>query len=417
MVVALARITGPALAGSEDAVAIETGQKKAIGGKGVQPQGKGSAEDKRRAGRRSSVAEAAADHDRDIALLCNPRAGGRWKELAAILDLEEAQNVRRIVTDSIDDVGPALASLSRRTQLLCIYGGDGTIQRILDKLYSGAPELQPQLAFIGGGTMNVAARWCGLSDTPRANFRSVVRAYRSGRLLLKEVPLLEVHQGSTVHYGFTWGAGPIVRILDTYERGRKGKIAGAEMAIRAALASLSRFPADMRRLLEPMEADISFDGKKVPYSRFSAVFCNSTGQLHIGVAPFIKTRSRDTFYCAAYAVGARETALLLPFIARGWLPLDPKSLLKPISTWKQIAMSYLGRSMLPTDPRYVNDVASRFEVHCAEELYTVDGEIFASNRAATQIRIGPMVRLAVSATANLGTTMRLAAEINPLKDR
>ena len=118
----------------------------------------------------------------DVVLLCNPAAGGRWKELAGILDSEEARYVRRVVTDSIDDVGPALVSLSRRTKLICIYGGDGTIQRVLDAFYLEAEAIEdpPQLAFIGGGTMNVGARWCGLTRSPRRNFRDVVRAYRRG---------------------------------------------------------------------------------------------------------------------------------------------------------------------------------------------------------------------------------------------
>ena len=60
-------------------------------------------------------------------LLCNPSAGGRWRELADILDSDEARYARRILTDSIEDIGPALADLGRSTHLVCIYGGDGTI--------------------------------------------------------------------------------------------------------------------------------------------------------------------------------------------------------------------------------------------------------------------------------------------------
>ena len=86
----------------------------------------------------------------DIVLVCNPRAGGRWKQLAGILDSAEAQHVRRIVTDSIDDIGPALSSLGRRVKLVIIYGGDGTIQQILtDSFRSGdgtwsGPALAPK---------------------------------------------------------------------------------------------------------------------------------------------------------------------------------------------------------------------------------------------------------------------------------
>ena len=40
----------------------------------------------------------------EVVLICNPRAGGRWKALAGILDSEEARHVRRIVTDSVEDI-------------------------------------------------------------------------------------------------------------------------------------------------------------------------------------------------------------------------------------------------------------------------------------------------------------------------
>ncbi|MBW2732428.1 MAG: hypothetical protein JRH20_08525 [Deltaproteobacteria bacterium] len=355
------------------------------------------------------------DDDLDVVLLCNPMAGGRWKELAGILDSEEARSVRRIVTDSLEDVAPALATLSQKTALLCIYGGDGTIQRVLDRLYEDPHAEHPQLAFIGGGTMNVITRWSGLRDTPEGNFRSIVRAFRTGQLLMKEVPLLHVRQGDTVHHGFTFGVGPAIRVLNMYEKGRKGRLNGAILAVQAALATIGRFPTKVRALLEPMEAEVIMDGEKLPYGRFSAIFCNSTGRLHIAVEPFIGSRGRDNFYCAAYAVSLREMALMLPFLARGWLPLDPKALLKPVSTWKQIAFSYLGKSTLPADPRYVNTTAQSFEVHCREDVYTVDGEIFPSNGEPLCVTVGPTVRLAVSPTVDLGPTMRIAAEISPLR--
>src|SRR5690349_24301396 len=97
-----------------------------------------------------------------IVLLCNPRAGGRWKALAGILDSEEARHVRRIVTDSVEDIAYALSDLGQDVELLCIYGGDGTIQRVLDRLAPEAHE-RLRLALLGGGTMNVTSRWCGFS--------------------------------------------------------------------------------------------------------------------------------------------------------------------------------------------------------------------------------------------------------------
>ena len=63
-----------------------------------------------------------ATNAKDVALLCNPQAGGRWRALAEVLDSPEAKGVRRIVTDDIEDVREALTSVGQRAKLLCIYG-------------------------------------------------------------------------------------------------------------------------------------------------------------------------------------------------------------------------------------------------------------------------------------------------------
>jgi diacylglycerol kinase family enzyme len=356
-------------------------------------------------------------HEKDIVLLCNPQAGGRWKELAEILDSEGARDVRRIVTDAIDDISPALAEMGGKTRLLCIYGGDGTIQRILDRLYPARGETDLQLAFIGGGTMNIAARWCGFTSSPGKNFRHVIRSYKSGQLLLKEVPLLEVRQGERVNRGFTFGIGPPARVLNEYENSSKGKTAALAVVAKSVLGVWGGIHTDYDRILRELDAEIIVDGAPLPYRRFVAVFCNVTGSLNLGVQPFVKARSRDDFYYAAFATTPKEFVALLPLLIRGRLPMDPKSLLKPISTWGRVAMAMVGRETFPTDPRYVNSTAKRFEIRCAESLYTVDGEILQSDGSPITVTLGTVLKLVVNSTVDLGATLRLAASVVDGKKR
>lgn len=331
----------------------------------------------------------------DIVLLCNPRAGGRWKELAEIFDSEEAKYARRIVTDSVEDIGPALNELGRESKLVCIYGGDGTIQRVLDRL---SPTVQDDihLALIGGGTMNVTARWCGLRGTPAENFTQVVSAYRSGDLLLKEVPLLEVRQGDEVHRGFTFGMGSPVRVLDAYERGRKGKVAAAKLALRSVTAVWTGFPRDIAEMADRFHARVSVDGEPLPYDQFSVIMSNVTGRINPGVAPFVDVRSRDDFYCVAYAVTTRELVFTLPMLVRGFLPIDRKSLLRPVETMRQLSRARISDITFPADPRYINRTASTLDIETDEALYTVDGEVLHSNGAPFRVTLGPTVKLAVA---------------------
>jgi hypothetical protein len=345
--------------------------------------------------------------ERDIVLLCNPRAGGRWKSLASILDSAESSHVRWIVTDSIEDIGPALAMLSDRTKLVCVYGGDGTIQAIMDQMYADRLD-GPPMAFIGGGTMNVTARWCGFANKPARNFRDVVRSYRSGDLLTKEVPVLTVRQGVTRRHCFTFGLGPMVRVLAEYEEGGKGKAAALAIVGQALTAAWTNMPPKFRDILRPIEAEVFRNGERLPYDRWTALFCNSTGRLHIGVEPFVKMRTRETFYLGAYAVSKQEIAIWMPALMRGLLPVDPKSLIKPVSGWKAIAMSYVGQGSYPVDPRYINDLATEVEVRCEERVFTVDGEVVHGTGEPLRVRLGPTLRLAVSPTAALSKPVRLA---------
>jgi diacylglycerol kinase family enzyme len=341
--------------------------------------------------------------DAEIVLLCNPRAGGRWRELAGILDSEEAGFVRRIVTDSVEDVSAALGELGRDTRLICVYGGDGTIQRVLDHLNGEPGPEMAYLALLGGGTMNVTSRWCGFSRNPARNFRHVIRGYLSGDLLLKEVPMLEVRTGTDLHRGFTFGMGPIVRLLDHYERGRKGKRAAMETALKAMTATWLGGPANFEPLLHNMVGEIELDGQRLPHDNFAAVFANVTGQINPGVEPFVRERQRDTFYVAAYAVGARELTMALPFLARGWLPMDLSAV---------FSANFLKRGRevfaIPTDPRYVNATGRNLTICSQEPIYTVDGEILSLAERRISVDVGATLKLAVGPGTAVGQTLKLA---------
>ncbi|HUH05858.1 MAG TPA: diacylglycerol kinase family protein [Kofleriaceae bacterium] len=346
----------------------------------------------------------------EIVLICNPRAGGRWKELAGILDSDEARYARRIVTDSVEDVAAGLADLSDDTKLVCVYGGDGTIQRVLDRMPRKTLEAT-YLGFLGGGTMNVTARWLGYSRRPVHNFRFLVKSFRSGDLLWKEVPLMEVASGPERHRCFTFGMGPIVRLLDAYERGPKGKRAALMMVARAVSATVTGRPLAFRELLKEMPAEVRLDGEALPYEEFSALFANVTGQINPGVEPFTGDRLRDSFHCAAYAVSSREVVMALPLLIRGWLPIDLRAL-TPDLLGKAIPFTQKPSEQvgLPADARYVNRPVRHLEIKSAESIYTVDGEIVSTHGDMVTVDMGPTLKLAVGPGAAWRQGLRAAAD-------
>ena len=282
-----------------------------------------------------------------------------------------------------------------------MYGGDGTIQRILDHMFAhGNLNEDTVLALLGGGTMNVTSRWLGFGSSPGNNFRFVVNSFRSGDLLLKQVPLMQVRVGDNLHHGFTFGIGPIVRILDAYEHGKKGKPAAIKLGAQCVAGAFFGIGSS-QDMFEQMEAKVTLDDEVLPYGKFATIFSNVTGQINPGVEPFTSDRTRDSFHSAVYAVSAREFAMNLPFIMRGLLPVDVSGMLKK---WSKGRIS----EPLDTDARYVNRPAKRLLIETDEPIYTVDGEILQKPDGPIEVTIGPTLQLAVGPQASLGQTLKAA---------
>jgi diacylglycerol kinase family enzyme len=338
--------------------------------------------------------------ERDIALICNPAAGGHWRGLADILDSDEASHARRIVTDEIEDITASLRKLSDQVKLIVIYGGDGTILKTINSLYPQDREEPLMMALIGGGTMNVSARWCGWTGKPSHNFQQVVTMYLEDRLITRDVPMLQVVQGSTTQYGFTFGLGPSIRVLNGYEHNPKSTTTALIWLAMTVVAAYTGAPADLRQMTELMPATITLDDEVLPFGNFAYVFCNTTGQIVRWVKPFPHERHRETFHTLAYAISRQEGILLSPFLARGKIPIDPKSLLKPASDWKRIALAQVGKDSLPLDPRYINRTARKFVVQALDEpIYSIDGDIYPSTGEPIEVTLGPPVRMVLSPEA------------------
>jgi diacylglycerol kinase family enzyme len=314
--------------------------------------------------------------------------------LAGVLDSYEAKAAYRIVTDDIDNIRDALGSLGQRVKLLCIYGGDGTIFRVINELLRRPGAVLPRLALLGGGTMNVTSGWCGMSSSAGENFRSVMRAYLADQLQWREVPLLTVQNGGRTGYGFTFGLGPLVRVVQRFEAGGKSKARVLSVAATSMLGAVTGVPRSWGPTVREMEARIVADGRQLPFARFAAVFANVTGVINPMVRPFVGERTRETFHFCAYAVSPREFAVMAPLLARAQLPIDPRSLLRPVPLWRQALLSLAGHGELPVDERYVNHPAHAVVVETPEECYTIDGEVLLSEGSRFELALGPQIQLA-----------------------
>ena len=171
-------------------------------------------------------------------LLSNPMARTNWRSVA------HERLVRRmpsgaacISTPAPRDVHGALEEVlfERRTNVLAINGGDGTIHHTLNVALQvvgraseilGEPVPLPRFLFLNGGGMNMLARTFHTRGHPlgtMGRFLKMARRGRLGDIPTRQVPLLEVREpsGSTRH-GFIFGSEMVLNALTMYERFGQG---------------------------------------------------------------------------------------------------------------------------------------------------------------------------------------------------
>jgi hypothetical protein len=216
-----------------------------------------------------------------------------------------------------------------------------------------------------------------------------------------------------VQHGFTFGAGPLIRILEHYESGRKTHRRAIAIGVKSIAGAVSHMPRNFQPMLREMHAQIGVDGQPLPYDRFAAVFANVTGVINPFVAPFVSERTRESFHFLAYAVSSREFAMMAPLLARGRLPIDSRTLLHPISTWRQALLSLVGRGSVATDPRYVNRPARELVLETDEPHYTIDGEVFESRDRRFDVRLGRTIELAIMPTRRRAAATRKRVQSEP----
>lgn len=97
-------------------------------------------------------------------------------------------------------------------------------------------------------------------------------------------------------------------------------------------------------------------------------------------------------------------------LLRGWLPVDPKSLVRPDQIVRRLLDSGPVKRSVPTDPRYINENGAHMTIESDEELFTVDGEILRSTGGPMEVSLGLEVRLAVSSRLNLRKVSAMATK-------
>ncbi len=284
-----------------------------------------------------------------------------------------------IATQSVEEIDDAINTfMGRGERIICLNGGDGTIQRVVSRLYNTYGEERDNLPIIfpmRGGTMNAIADNFKIKGTPDKLCRRVVELEDSGRQpsyhALNTIRIERTtSEGSAVEYGFLYGNGALYRFHRLYyEETEGGPVASVQLLLRclaAGIAHKTRYK-DVLGGQTPMKVRI--DGKEMIADEFTIVLAMQFKNLLLSFSPF--REGEGDFYVIAASVPLAKMATKLHklFWAREGQPLP-----------------------LPEEHFY-NSKAKVLEIETCEG-HTFDGEVYALEEPHTlRITKGPKVKI------------------------
>jgi hypothetical protein len=314
-----------------------------------------------------------------IAVLTNVEAGknrfGRYKKYG-IPDIVGPDGLV-METETMEEIDGAIERmLSRGKRLLCVNGGDGTMQRIIthmiNKYGEGGADI-PILFPLRGGTMNLLADHMKIKGTTPELLRAAVATEkRSQELPYVEVPTIRVTReiGGSVEkeYGFFYGNGALYRFHRVYYRETKGgPLAAAGLFMKCALGGATK-RTRYQEVFGLTPARVVIDDFEVPADMVTIVLAVIFKVVVISFDAF-RDEGEGDFYVIATSVPIFKLAWRLHKLlwAKGAEPPYPKE-------------------------EFFNQRASRIRMECREG-YSLDGEVFEIEEPYTlTIERGPVVK-------------------------
>ena len=314
-----------------------------------------------------------------IAVLTNVEAGknrfGRYKSYG-IPDIVGPDGVV-METETMEEIDGAIERvLSSGERLLCVNGGDGTMQRavthMINKYGEDSPDI-PILFPLRGGTMNLLADHLKIKGKTPELLRAAMEAERGAPdLPWVEVPTIKVTRelGGRVEteYGFLFGNGALYRFHRVYYRETGGgPIAAAKLFAKCVFGGATR-RTRYKDVFGLTPARVTVDDFEIPAGEITIVLAVTFQVVVISFDAFREEGEGDFYVIATSVPIFRMVRRLHKLLwARGDKPPYPKE-------------------------EFLNQRASRVRMECREG-YSLDGEVFEIEEPYTlTIEKGPTVR-------------------------
>lgn len=305
-----------------------------------------------------------------IGVVSNPKSGinRRRPQLANDLAYILGEKGQLEQPDRVDHlVAVAERFRERQIDILCVNGGDGTLHKVLSaflQVYGEAP--LPKLGLLRAGTINNVARSVGLPKLkPEALLGRIVSRYHDDAHFELVERNLVVVDGQ--HAGFLFGNGLISSFMETYyEGGTVGTWKAIRVLSRTVASALVGGPF-IQRLMRPVEARVTVDGKVWELDRFLSIGVATIPNMGLGFRPFhLIDRYPDRIQLIGWACPVTGIVQAMP---RYFLKRPSKR------------------------PDIVTDVASEITISSEQPLhFQIDGD-FHQGGTTQHLRVGPRVRL------------------------
>ena len=255
----------------------------------------------------------------------------------------------------------------REIEILGISGGDGTYQKTLTtilKIYGSIP--LPQIAFLGGGTMNNIVSCLKIAGTPETILsRLIYKYHQNAPFQISPLNLLKVNN----MYGFIFGNGLLYHFLCDYSKvDGPTQWTAASMLFKEMCHSL----VNSRRgneICRKIDAEVMLDGKRWPFKNYTTIFAGTVETLGFGFNALYRARKEPgRFQIISFSLPPRQIVWAFPRLL----------LSRPVHS-----------------ENWLDQMAKEVTISTKEpEGYMLDGELYP---ATTQVRLslGPCLQVIV----------------------
>lgn len=299
-------------------------------------------------------------------LFCRKTMGGLLGKYGVIFD-----------THSLDELNSAIDEILRmNVRILCINGGDGSLQKAVTRLLNKAEHKRelPYLVPMRGGTMNMVCKNVGIYGNPYTVLERLVERYKRFRtgydgLEFREFRVIRVRSNimEGQEYTFCFANGIAFKIIKSYYSGNNPSPQKAVTLVTSVIGGFILGRKDANYYFEHIPARLTIDGNDYPYDRILLGVASSYPKLVLWFSPFFESTK----------IKERSGFNLLVTSADNW------EIIKNVRL--------LSRGQIVIEKTY-NDVAEHVKMEFAGG-FTLDGEVYESDKPIqVELTKGPVLK-------------------------